>query len=281
MKELTVAICYDFDKTLSPKDMQEFGFFQDIGFNAEDFWANQALFIKSNNSDGMLANMYSMLKEAKKKGIKLNKEKFKEYGSRIELFDGVDSWFDRINKFGKSHGVNIEHYIVSSGIKEIIEGTTIAKYFKKIYACSYIYDENGEPIWPSISVNYTNKTQFLYRINKGCLEETDNSINNIINDDDRLVPFENMIYIGDSMTDIPCMRLVMKSGGKAIGVHSNSNTKKILKELLENNKINYIADADYSKGKTLDVIVKEVIKSCKINYNLKQLSKAQKVKARD
>lgn len=277
MKKPTIAICYDFDKTLSPKNMQEFGFFDDIGFTADEFWSKQDLFVEENKSDRMLINMYSMVHEAKKKGIVLTREKLNEYGSKVKLFNGVDTWFDRINAYGKEQGVEVEHFIVSSGMKEIIEGTPIAKYFKKIYACSYLYNKEGEPIWPNMSINYTNKTQFLYRINKGCLDETDNSINDMLDQDSRLVPFENMIYLGDSETDIPCMRLVMKSGGKAIGVYKDSEShKKYLKNLLANNKINYIAEADYSKGKMLETIVKAIIKSDKINFNLKQLSKAQK-----
>ncbi len=277
MKKPTIAICYDFDMTLSPKNMQEFGFFDDLHCTADDFWAMQDKFIRQNVSDRMLANMYAMVYEAKNNGIILTKEKFKEYGKKIELFKGVETWFERINEYGKELGVNVEHFIISSGIKEMIEGTSIAKYFKKIYACSYIYNEAGEPIWPSISVNYTNKTQYLYRVNKGCLDETDNSINDMLDHENRLVPFENMIYIGDSETDIPCMRLVMKSGGKAIGVYKNSKKQKeYLKDLLANNKINYIAEADYSKGEMLETIVKAIIKSDKINFNLKQLSKAQK-----
>lgn len=277
MKKPTIAICYDFDKTLSPKNMQEFGFFDDIGFTADEFWGKQDLFVEENKSDRMLINMYSMVHEAKKKGIVLTREKLNEYGSKVKLFNGVDTWFDRINAYGKEQGVEVEHFIVSSGMKEIIEGTPIAKYFKKIYACSYLYNKEGEPIWPNMSINYTNKTQFLYRINKGCLDETDNSINDMLDQDSRLVPFENMIYLGDSETDIPCMRLVMKSGGKAIGVYKDSEShKKYLKNLLANNKINYIAEADYSKGKMLETIVKAIIKSDKINFNLKQLSKAQK-----
>ena len=277
MKKPTVAICYDFDMTLSLKNMQEFNFFDDLHTTADEFWGNQDYFIKKNKSDRMLANMYSTVAEAKKHNIMLTKQKFAEYGQKIELYNGVDTWFDRINEYGKELGVNVEHYIVSSGIKEMILGTPIAKHFKKIYACSYIYNEQGEPIWPSISVNYTNKTQFLYRINKGCLDETDDSINEMLNHENRFVPFENMIYIGDSDTDIPCMRLVMKNGGKAIGVYQkNSAKKKYLKELLANDKINYIAETDYSKGKMLEVIVKEIIKSDKINFTLKELSRAQK-----
>lgn len=277
MKKPTVAICYDFDITLSPKNMQEFGFFDDLNMTADEFWAYQDGFIKRHISDRMLANMYSMIAKAKEFGITLTKQKLADYGSKIEFYKGVDTWFERINDYGKELGVNVEHYIVSSGMKEMIEGTPIAKYFKKIYACSYIYNEKGEAIWPSISVNYTNKTQFLYRINKGCLDETDDSINEFVDDESRLVPFENMIYIGDSDTDIPCMRLVNKSGGKAIGVYQKDSAKKAyLKDLLAKNKINYIAETDYSKGKMLEIIVKEIIKSDKINFTLKELSKAQK-----
>lgn len=277
MKKPTIAICYDFDKTLSPKNMQEFSFFDDIGFTADEFWNKQEILIERFKADFLLVNMYNTILEAKSKGISLSREKFREYGKKVELFDGVDTWFERINKYGEKLGVNIEHYIVSSGLKEMIEGTSIAKYFKKIYACTYIYNEQGEPVWPALSVNYTNKTQFLYRINKGCLDETDSSINDMLDHDNRLVPFENMIYIGDSETDIPCMRLVMKSGGKTIGVYKdNDEHKSFLKELLANNKINYMAKADYSKGEMLETIVKAIIKSDKVNFNLKELSKAQK-----
>lgn len=277
MKKPTVAICYDFDITLSPMNMQEYGFFDDLNMTADEFWAHQAKFIQVNKSDRMLANMYSTVAKAKEHGIILTKEKFAEYGKNIKFYNGVETWFERINDYGKELGVNVEHYIVSSGIKEMIEGTPIAKYFKKIYACSYIYNDQGEAIWPAISVNYTNKTQFLYRINKGCLDETDDSINEFIDHESRIVPFENMIYIGDSDTDIPCMRLVNKSGGKAIGVYQKDSPKKAyLKDLLAKNKINYIAETDYSKGKMLEIIVKEIIKSDKINFTLKELSRAQK-----
>lgn len=277
MNKPKIAICYDFDMTLSPKYMQEFGFMDDLNCAPQKFWRDQDVIIDKYKSDKMLVNMYATVYEAKKKGILLSKQKFMDYGKTVELYRGVETWFERINSYGEELGVEVEHYILSSGIKEIVEGTSIAKYFKKIYACSYIYDENGEPIWPSLSINYTNKTQFLYRINKGILDETDDSINEMMDHEHRLVPFENMIYIGDSETDIPCMRLVMKNGGKAIGVYNESEKQKeYLKSLLANNRINYMARADYSKGETLETIVKAIIKSDKSNFNLKQLSKAQK-----
>ena len=279
MKKPTIAICYDFDMTLSPKNMQEFTFFEEMKTTADEFWSNQETFIKEHCADRMLANMYAMKKKSKENGIPYTKQKLMAYGKSVKLFPGVETWFERINEYGKSLGVQIEHYIISSGNKEIIEGTSIAKYFKKIYACSYIFDENGNAIWPAISVNYTNKTQFIFRVSKNILDETDDSINDHMSYDDRVVPFENIIYIGDSATDIPCMKLVRKNGGKSIGVYAKNDKKKknILIELLGRNSVNYVAEADYSKGKMLEIIVKEIIKSDKINFNLKKLSKAQKL----
>ena len=277
MKLPTIAICYDFDSTLSPNEMQSYGYFKALNTNSSEFWGKSDIMVEQEKADRILINMYRMINEALAKGIVLTREKLQEFGSTVELFDGVETWFDRINEFGKSIGVKIEHYLVSSGDKEMILGTKIAKYFKKIYACTYLYDDEGKAIWPTISVNYTNKTQFLYRINKGCLDEYDDSINDIMDKDARNVPFENMIYIGDSFTDIPCMRLVMNNGGKAIGVYNpkSKNDAKV-KNLLNNNKINFIAPADYSKGKMLEVLVKEIIKGMKINNNLITLTRAQK-----
>ena len=277
MKVPTIAICYDFDSTLSPNEMQAYGYFKALNTNSSEFWGKSDEMVKETSADRILVNMYRMMNEAKQVGITLTKEKLREFGATVDLFDGVETWFERINEFGKTIGVNVEHYLVSSGDKEMILGMQIAKFFKKIYACTYLYDENGTIIWPAISVNYTNKTQFLYRINKGCLDETDDSINDIMDKESRNVPFENMIYIGDSFTDIPCMRLVMNNGGKAIGVYNpqSKNDAKV-QNLLNNNKINFIAPADYSKGKMLEVLVKEIIKGMKINDNLKTLTKAQK-----
>lgn len=261
MKKQIIAICYDFDKTLSPRNMQEFGFFEQFNIVANEFWTAKNEVIKQHNADSILINMYEILKLAKNNGIVLTRDVLKEYGKTVKLYNGVESWFERINKFGEDLGIEIQHYIISSGHKEMIEGMSIAKYFKKIYACCYFYNESGEAIWPALAVNYTNKTQFLYRINKGCLEEYDDNVNLPMSREDRAVPFENMIYIGDSQTDIPSMRVVMKNGGKAIGVYDSERKKVQLETLLSNNKINFIAEADYSKGKELETIIKDIIKN--------------------
>lgn len=271
-----VALIYDFDKTLSPKDMQAFGYMDKLGISEKEFWTKCDSFRKLNAMDGILGYMYAMLKQYKEHNLKLSREFLVDCGKKIELFPGVETWFERINKFGKKVGVEIEHYVVSSGLKEMIEGTKIAKYFKEIYAGYFIY-ENGEAVWPGMAINYTSKTQYIYRINKGILNIIDETINDVMPHDERPVPFTNMIYIGDSATDIPCMRLVMKSGGYSVGVYQDdSKNLPYLKDLMMNNRINYMVKADYSSNSDLENLVKEIIQSVKHSENLKRMTKKQK-----
>ncbi|MFR7814966.1 MAG: HAD family hydrolase [Lachnospiraceae bacterium] len=169
MKKPIVALMYDFDKTLCTKDMQEYGFIPSLGMSSSAFWGEVRQLTDSQEMDNILAYMYKMVEKAKEKRETITRETFKKLGEGVEYFDGVDSWFERINAYGEKMGVRIEHYIVSSGIKEIIEGTKIAHYFKKIYACEFMYDYTGTIQWPKYAVNYTAKTQFLFRINKGVL----------------------------------------------------------------------------------------------------------------
>ena len=272
-----VALIYDFDKTLSPKDMQSYGYISKLGVDDDAFWELCNQFCKKHSTDRILGYMFVMLQEYQKKGIELTRQMFVDYGKNIELYKGVDTWFNRINKFGKSVGVEVEHYVVSSGLKEMIEGTAIAKYFKEIYAGYFVYDDNNHPIWPALAINYTNKTQFIYRINKGILNVVDDSVNDSMPHEDRPVPMTNMIYIGDSGTYIPCMRLIMKSGGYSIGVfQQDSKSKDYLKKLLSQNRINYIAESDYSKNSELENVVKEIILTVKHKYNLKNFTQKHK-----
>ncbi len=272
-----IALIYDFDETLSARSMQEYGFMEELGLDAKTFWHKTNKMAEDLSMDANLAYMLAMIKACKSKNIPLTKEFLNRCGKQIEFLPGVESWFERINNFGKSQGVEIEHYIVSSGLKEMIEGSKIAKEFKEIYACYFVY-ENGNAIWPGLCVNYTGKTQYLYRINKGILNVTDNSLNENMPQELRPVPFTNMIYIGDSATDIPCMRLVMKSGGYAIGVYQNDKKHiTYLKNLISQNKINQIAKADYNADGELDFIVKEFIAKIKHTENLNKISEAKKI----
>ena len=257
-----VAICYDFDKTLSPDDMQAQGFIQKLGYEISEFWKKSNGFAKANNMDKNLAYMFTMKTESEGK-VLFTKTELAKFGSEVELFPGVEDWFERIRKYGEENGVIVEHYIISSGLKEMIEGTSIAKNgaFKKIYATSFYCDENGVAVWPAQVVNYTNKTQFLFRITKGILDVNDDAVNDFFAESDLRVPFRNMVYLGDSDTDIPCMSLVNANGGHSIGVYDpiKKDKDKVYK-MMRHHRIRYYAPADYSNGSKLDTLVKQIIR---------------------
>lgn len=267
-----LAICYDFDKTLSPKDMQAQGYIQSIDYDDVDsFWKTSNKLAENNEMDQNLAYMYMMSKGSRGKFI-FNKEKLREFGSKVSLFPGVDTWFDRIDNYGNKKGVQIEHYIISSGLKEMIEGTRIAGKFKKIYASSFYYDEDGVAVWPAQVVNYTDKTQYLFRIEKGVLDVNDQSVNNYYPIDKLRIPFRNIVYIGDSDTDIPCMKLVNANGGHSIGVYnSETNDKSKVFRMLGENRIKYFEPADYTEGSKLEILLKEIIDRTKANEVLEQV----------
>lgn len=274
-KKPVIAIMYDFDKTLCTKDMQEYGLIPSINWTAPKFWAKASSLAQEEHMDKILAYMYLMIKESKSSEKPIKRENFVTLGGNIEFFNGVEEWFDRITEYGKEKGVTIEHYIISSGLKEIIEGSKIYKKFKKIYACEFLYEENGLAVWPKMAVNYTTKTQFLFRINKGVLDiSEDEKLNQYVDNDDRPIPFRNMIYIGDGLTDVPCMKLVKSNGGKSIAVYQ-ARKKKVVAKLLNDKRVDFIAPADYSDGKEIDQIVKDVIVKMSIESKLVKLHRKQ------
>lgn len=260
-KNPVLAICYDFDKTLSPDDMQAQGYIQSVGYDIKQFWNESNGMASSNDMDNNLAYMYKMVLEAEGHLI-LNKKALADYGAKVKLFNGVDSWFERIRAYGLERNVIVEHYIISSGLKEMIEGTKIAKNgaFEKIYASSFYYNERGVAKWPAQVINYTSKTQFLFRIEKGVLDINDPGVNEYFPPEKMRVPFRNMVYIGDSDTDIPCMKLVNAYGGHSIGVYNpeTQDKTKVLKMIMDN-RIKYFAPADYTEGLELDNLVKAII----------------------
>lgn len=252
------ALMYDFDHTLSPKDMQEYAFIPGIGMTPKEFWTECNDMAKRNRMDQILAYMYVMRKEARGK-LLITRETLRELGRDVKLFDGVDSWFNRVNAYAAKLGMQAEHYIISSGLKEIIEGTSIAGEFKEIYAAEFCYDEDNVPCWPAMAVNYTSKTQFLFRINKGVLDVTeDNELNEYMPEQKRRVPFRNMIYMGDGLTDVPCMKLVRVNGGHSIAVYHDEK-RDVVNPMLLQGRVNYIARADYSKGSELEKTVFAVL----------------------
>lgn len=279
-----VAICYDFDKTLSPDDMQAQGYIQSVGYDVPDFWKKSNALASDNEMDQNLAYMYTMKQESEGK-VLFTKEKLAEYGASVQLFPGVEQWFERIREYGKKQGVIVEHYIISSGLKEMIEGTSVARAgaFEKIYASSFYYNEKGVAVWPAQVVNYTNKTQFLFRIEKGVLDINDSAVNESFSPEEMRVPFRNIVYIGDSDTDIPCMKLVTSYGGHSIGVYNAETMDKTkVYKMMRDERIKYFAPADYRDGTELDLLVKTIINRTASNDALEALHykyKIERIKA--
>lgn len=265
-KQTLIALVYDFDKTLCPQDMQNYSFIPAVGMKPSQFWGATNDFTVNYGVEKILSYMYVMIREAKKQNIKLSKGFLKSLGKDIEYFEGVINWFDRINHYASERGILLEHYILSSGTKEIIEGCAIAKHFKAIFGCEFHYDEEtGEPVWPKFAINYTQKTQYLFRISKGFLDQADDGhVNKRV---DKRIPFENIIYIGDGMTDVPCMTLVKEKGGHSIAVYPEGQKHRV-EELYTESRVNMICLADYRPGKPIDRHVKLVIDSIKTSEAL-------------
>lgn len=274
-KKPVVAIMYDFDKTLCTKDMQEYTFIPNLGMTATDFWAESGKLSKGKKMDGILAYMYLMIDKARSAHIKIQREEFVKLGVDLELYPGVESWFERINRIGEDLGIKVEHYIISSGLREIIEGSSIYKHFREVFACEFLYDENNVACWPKNAVNYTTKTQFLFRINKGILDiSKDEELNKYTPEDDRPVPFRNMIYIGDGLTDVPCMKLVKANGGYSIAVYTKGKRNKV-ESLIAHERVDFISLADYSEGSDLDITVRDILCKMAMVDSLKNRTKSQ------
>lgn len=275
MRNNIIAIMYDFDKTLCTRDMQEYTFFPNLGIEASDFWNEANKLREDTKMDQVLSYMYLMFIKTVENNRSLKRDYLKEMGENIELFPGVTSWFDRINEYGRNLGFEIEHYIISSGLKEIIEGSKIGDKFKCIFASEFFYNDDGNAMWPKLAVNYTNKTQFLMRINKGILDiSEDDKLNDKMIEDERRVSTSNMIYLGDGYTDVPCMKLTKENGGVSIAVYTDKNCKTA-KKLLNDGRINYMVPADYREGTEMEEIVKKTIKAMAINTDLKNITYKQ------
>jgi len=266
-KLIKMAIAYDFDGTLAKGNIQENSFIPTLGISKKEFWTQASKIGKKHNMDSVLAYMYLIVKLAKDKNINISKKALKEHGKTAQYFEGVEQYFKKINKYAKSKGVELEHYIISSGNKEMLEGTTIAKEFKKIYACSFMY-EKDVPVWPAIALNYTSKTQFLFRINKGIKNDWDNNeINQHLDHEKRPIPFEHIIFIGDGKTDVPAMRIVKSQGGHSIGVYPPGTKKP--SSLLEDGRVHLLAKSDYTENSKLYKSIQNIIDKIAINEKLK------------
>lgn len=267
-KKPIVAIMYDFDKTLSTTDMQNYGFIPALGMTPEEFWGATGEFTKKTGTERILSYMWMMIRLSQQKGVQCTQKWLNSLGKDVVYFPGVESWFKRINEYGKEKGVKVEHYLISSGTKEIVDGTSIAKEFKKIYGCEFYYDpETKLPIWPKNAVNYTQKTQYFFRISKGVTDLKDDSVNDKTKS--RRIPYENMIYLGDGMTDVPCMVLVKQNGGNAIAIY-NKKDQGAVSALLQGGRVNFACEADYREYSDVDQTVKLIIDKVAVEQQMKR-----------
>ncbi len=273
---IKVAICYDFDGTLSPGNMQEHSLLTALNQKPKKFWKEVKDLAKNKKMNEILAYMFLTLDKAKKSNHQLKRSAFKRHGNNIKLFDGVEKYFDLINEYARTKNITIEHYIISSGLKEIIEGTKIRQKFKFIFASEFYYNVNGIAEWPALAIDYTNKTQYLFRINKGIMNVWDNTkINKYIPEEKRYIPFSRIIYIGDGETDIPSMKMVNHQGGYSIAVYDSKkrhsknkkSPKEICQELITHKRAKYMAPANYKKNSKLYNIIEMIID--KINLETK------------
>ena len=275
-KQPIIGIMYDFDKTLSTTDMQNYDFIPKLGLTPDEFWGATGEFTAKTGVERILSYMYMMIAKAKEKGIKLTREYLRECGKNIKFYPGVTTWFKRINDYAESKGIKVEHYLVSSGTMEIVEGCSIFPCFTKAWGCEYYYNEDGEPVWPKLAINYTQKTQYLFRICKDATDITDEGkVNSRV--DKKHVEFRNMIYIGDGLTDIPCMTLVKEKGGTAISVYTPEKKEESV-HLLKDDRVNYACKSDFRSGSQLEKLIKQILDCIKLKEILIAKEQSKKVK---
>jgi hypothetical protein len=262
-KHNIIAIIYDFDGTLTPGNMQEYTVLPKIGIAPHIFWKRVRDEAKRTKGEEIVTYMRLMLKYADDKGVAIKPSDFKKLAKNIRYYPGVTEFFDRMNRFvqSRTHGkVKLRHYILSAGLKEILNGISIKHKFHNIFASEYYYDHYQHAKFPKVIVNDTLKTQFLFRINKG-KENLHENINSHVSEIDRVIPFRNLLYIGDGESDVPCMTVIRKEGGYAIAVYKKWSSKRIknAKELLKADRVHFIAKADYRRNSELEKMIKTIL----------------------
>jgi len=258
-----IAIVYDFDGTLTPQPMQEYTVLPELGIEPKTFWDEVETETLNTQGDPILTYMRLLVEKIETNKKHLSRKALRESAQQIQYFAGVTTWFQRLNNYvttKTSNKIELVHYIVSAGLKEILEGITIKKNFKQIYASQYYFDHHEVAKFPTIVVNDTTKTQFLFRINKG-LEQTLDNINEYMPEEQRPIPFRNMLYIGDGMTDVPSMTVLKKNQGFAIAVYRKNNDKSrsVCARLLRANRIDFYTEANYEEYSELEIQTKRIL----------------------
>jgi len=263
--QTTIGIIYDYDQTLSPNYMQDEVLFPHFGINADQFWKKSRALVDKEGYDGELAYLKSMLDY-----LELDRptnEELRKLGANLNFYKGLPEMFEEmagaLNAEHRLFGVKIEHYIVSSGLKALLDGSRIAPHVKKIFGCEFGEDSNGRITFPKRVISHTTKTQYIFRINKGMLEPNED-VNDHMPAELRPIPFNHMIYVGDGPTDVPCFTLMKKYGGNALAVYNpdekdRASFRKCYLLSAHADRVKHIAPADYRAGSHLRMLLEEML----------------------
>jgi len=265
-KLVPTAIAYDFDGTLAPGSIQGHSLIpKQLKVSASDFWNAGKVVAEKNDADEILVYLWRLIERARALGTPITRAMLHAHGKGTQLFNGVSEWFDRINVYARERGLKLEHYVISSGNEEMINATPIARHFRRIFASRYLYDVHGHAMWPAVAINYTTKTQFLFRINKGILNcWNDAAVNRWVPLKQRPLPFTRMIYLGDGDTDIPSMKMMRTQGGKSVAVFDpdeweDPKSKDKIFNLIAEDRADFVVPANYSEGSHLDITLKGIL----------------------
>lgn len=260
-----IGIVYDYDQTLSPTYMQDEVLFPHFGINPKEFWKRCKTLVEENEYESELAYLKAMLDYLEMDGPS-NKE-LEKLGKGLQFYKGLPDMFEQLEDLitpeQRAMGVEIQHYIVSSGIKALIDGSELRPYFTKIFGCEFAENSSGRISFPKRVISHTAKTQYLFRINKGMLDHSED-VNDHMDDNLRPIPFPNMIYLGDGPTDVPCFTVMNRFGGHSIAVYnpddeSRVSFRKAYQLSGPADRIKFIAPADYRPGRHLRLILEEMI----------------------
>jgi phosphoserine phosphatase len=252
----TIAFIFDFDDTLAPDSTS--GFLHHFGVDVQAFWKKDVQELIEKDWDPIPAYLYQMIRLSNN-SKRITREALAEWAKQITYYPGVENIFDSLRQHAKAVDptLKLEFYLISSGIAGILRHTSIAKHFEDIWACDFDYDDEGQILFPKKVVSFTDKTRYIFHISKGIFGEKSRGrpfdVNQKVESRDLRVPLNQMIFVGDGYTDIPCFSLVRKGGGIAIGVYDSDNRDKWGRAwgFIEQQRVSNLVPADYTPKSAL------------------------------